>query len=278
MAAGAANGITKPRVGLKGFLQQSAAKVVKRLLAARPKPLCVPCSKHLDRLRRCSADVICRSPVRRWLRQPSGRRYWYIHRRTQALEQVLVRLPRVCLDLVIVQHMPEKFTASFALAKHPLRDQGSRSAKQRPCTTGNCADRSGWQAYDAHRSGAFYQAQVLDGTHINRHRPSVDVLFDSVARFAGRNATGILMTGMGGDGARGLKKMFHAGAETFAQNEASCVVFGIEAPKLGGVSYIVTLNDIGLRMLEAVGVAPDPLNVFKKRHGTIRAADSQFFI
>ncbi len=96
------------------------------------------------------------------------------------------------------------------------------------------------------RSGAYYYVEVVDGPLVNRHRPSVDVLFRSVAKFAGKNATGIIMTGMGDDGARGLKEMFDAGAATVAQDEASCVVFGMpkEAIKLGGAKRIMPLNEI----------------------------------
>ena len=96
------------------------------------------------------------------------------------------------------------------------------------------------------RSGAYYHVEVVDGPLVNRHRPSVDVLFRSVAKFAGKNATGIIMTGMGDDGARGLKEMFDAGAATVAQDEASCVVFGMpkEAIKLGGAKRIMPLTEI----------------------------------
>ena len=96
------------------------------------------------------------------------------------------------------------------------------------------------------RSGAFYQVEVVDGPQVNRHRPSVDVLFRSVARFAGKNAVGIIMTGMGDDGARGLKELHQTGARTYAQDEASCVVFGMpkEAIKLGAVDHTIPLSDI----------------------------------
>ncbi len=96
------------------------------------------------------------------------------------------------------------------------------------------------------RSGAQYVVDVVDGPPVSRHRPSVDVLFRSVARFAGRNAVGIIMTGMGDDGARGLKEMHDAGAWTVAQDEATCVVYGMpkEAVKLGAVDRILPLQDI----------------------------------
>lgn len=258
MAAGAADVITKPRAGLKEFLQQSAAELVHavrgaakanlRALQAKPRPqAAVPT--------RCSADVIL--PASGQAMAQTTERVVAIGTSTggtQALEQVLVRLPRVCPGLVIVQHMPEKFTASFAERLNSLCAIEVREARNNDrILAGLALIAPGGKHMVLKRSGAFYHVQVLDGPHVNRHRPSVDVLFRSVARFAGRNATGIIMTGMGDDGARGLKEMFDAGAETFAQDEASCVVFGMprEALKLGGVGQVVTLDDIALRVLES---------------------------
>ena len=104
------------------------------------------------------------------------------------------------------------------------------------------------------RNGAYYHVEVIDGPVVNRHCPSVDVLFRSVAKFAGRNATGIIMTGMGDDGARGLKEMHEVGAATVAQDEASCVVFGMpkEAIKLGCVDKVMPLQEIPRAILYAV--------------------------
>ncbi len=104
------------------------------------------------------------------------------------------------------------------------------------------------------RSGANYQVRIHDGPAVNRHRPSVDVLFRSVAQYAGRNAVGVILTGMGNDGAAGLLEMHRAGAYTLAQNEASCVVFGMprEAIAMGGVNDVVELNQISQRMLAQI--------------------------
>ncbi|HNJ50454.1 MAG TPA: chemotaxis protein CheB, partial [Accumulibacter sp.] len=101
------------------------------------------------------------------------------------------------------------------------------------------------------RNGAQYHVEIVDGPLVNRHRPSVDVLFRSVARFAGRNALGVIMTGMGDDGARGLKEMREAGAATIAQDEASCVVFGMprEAIKLGAVEQVLPLSQIAAALV-----------------------------
>ena len=166
---------------------------------------------------------------------------------TQALEVVLTALPRVCLGIVIVQHMPEKFTASFAERLNSLAQIEIREARNNDrVIPGLALIAPGGKHMLLKRSGAYYHVEVVNGPLVNRHRPSVDVLFRSVARFAGRNATGIIMTGMGDDGARGLKELHDSGARTYAQDEASCVVFGMpkEAIKLGGVDQVINLHAI----------------------------------
>lgn len=157
---------------------------------------------------------------------------------TQALEHLLGALPRLSPGIVIVQHMPEKFTASFARRLNDLCDidvrEASHGDRVRP---GLALIAPGGRHMVLKRQAAHYHVEILDGPLINRHRPSVDVLFRSVAHCATRNALGIIMTGMGDDGARGLKTMHEAGARTLAQDEASCVVYGMpkEAVKLGAV-------------------------------------------
>ena len=166
---------------------------------------------------------------------------------TQALEVVLTALPRVCPGIVIVQHMPEKFTASFAERLNSLAQIEIREARNNDrVIPGLALIAPGGKHMLLKRSGAYYHVEVVNGPLVNRHPPSVDVLFRSVARFAGRNATGIIMTGMGDDGARGLKELHDSGARTYAQDEASCVVFGMpkEAIKLGGVDQVINLHAI----------------------------------
>jgi two-component system chemotaxis response regulator CheB len=171
---------------------------------------------------------------------------------TQALEQVLTALPRVAPGIVIVQHMPEKFTASFAQRLDSLCQLEVREARHgdrvRP---GLALIAPGGRHMTLKRSGAQYHVDVIDGPLINRHRPSVDVLFRSVALCAGKNALGVIMTGMGDDGARGLKEMREAGAYTLAQDEASCVVYGMpkEAVKLGAVERSLPLSAIAQAVL-----------------------------
>jgi two-component system chemotaxis response regulator CheB len=166
---------------------------------------------------------------------------------TQALEAVLTRLPNVGSGIVIVQHMPEKFTAMFAERLDSLCKLEVREAKNGDrIMPGRALIAPGGRHMMLRRSGAQYYVEVADGPLVNRHKPSVDVLFRSVAQIAGRNALGVIMTGMGDDGARGMKEMHDAGARTVAEDESTCVVFGMpkEAIKLGGVDRVVPLDAI----------------------------------
>ncbi|HUW76169.1 MAG TPA: chemotaxis response regulator protein-glutamate methylesterase [Gallionella sp.] len=166
---------------------------------------------------------------------------------TQALEVVLTALPRVCPGIVIVQHMPEKFTGAFADRLNSISRIEVREAKNGDrVVPGTALIAPGGRHMLLKRSGAQYHVEVIDGPLVNRHRPSVDVLFRSVAKFAGKNALGIIMTGMGDDGARGLKEMLDVGAKTIAQDEDSCVVFGMpkEAIKLGAAEIVLPLREI----------------------------------
>ncbi|WP_122664296.1 protein-glutamate methylesterase/protein-glutamine glutaminase [Pseudomonas viridiflava] len=254
MSAGAVEVITKPTTGLKNFLLESAAELVGAIRAAAnanvrnlgrraaPAPVLTPAT-------RLSADAILPAAQGHAMAQTTERivALGTSTGGTQALEAVLTALPRVCPGIVIVQHMPEKFTASFAERLNGLSQIEVREAKNNDrILPGLALIAPGGKHMMVTRSGAFYHVQVVDGPLVNRHRPSVDVLFRSVAKFAGKNATGIIMTGMGDDGARGLKEMLDAGSSTVAQDEASCVVFGMpkEAIKLNAAQRIMPLHDI----------------------------------
>ncbi|MEN3112268.1 chemotaxis response regulator protein-glutamate methylesterase [Uliginosibacterium paludis] len=249
MSAGAVSIITKPKLGVKQFLNdasadlvaavKSAAAVNPRRLAARPV-MPVP-EKH-------SADVILPAPTRPMLK--TTERVVVIGASTggtQALEYVLTALPEVVPGIVIVQHMPEKFTEAFAqrldgLCKVKVKEAASNDR----VLPGQALIAPGGRHTLLRLSGARYYVEVTDGPLVNRHRPSVDVLFRSAAQAAGANALGIIMTGMGDDGARGMKEMATAGAATLAQDEQSCVVFGMpkEAIRHGGVQTVVSLDEI----------------------------------
>jgi two-component system chemotaxis response regulator CheB len=160
---------------------------------------------------------------------------------------VLSALPGVCPGIVVVQHMPEKFTAAFAARLDSICRVEVREARSNDrVMPGRVLIAPGGRHLLLKRSGAQYFVEVVDGPMVNRHRPSVDVLFRSVAKSAGANALGVIMTGMGDDGAAGLAEMRRAGAHTLAQDEDSCVVFGMpkEAIKRGGVERTVPLQAI----------------------------------
>jgi two-component system chemotaxis response regulator CheB len=172
---------------------------------------------------------------------------------TLALEEVLTQLPRVTPGIVIVQHMPEKFTAAFADRLNGLCQIEVREARHGDrVLPGRALIAPGGKHMLLRRDGAQYLVDVIDGPLVNRHRPSVDVLFRSVAKHAGANALGIIMTGMGDDGAAGLLEMRKAGARTVAQDEDSCVVYGMprEAVRRGGVEKSVPLKAIDREILQ----------------------------
>ncbi len=166
---------------------------------------------------------------------------------TIAFENILTQLPQDVPGIVIVQHMPEKFTAAFAERLNGLCAIEVREAKNGDRVLQGCAlIAPGGYHTQVVRNGAFYCTEVFDAPPVNRHKPSVDVLFRSVAKSVGRNALGMILTGMGDDGARGLLSMRQAGANTIAQDEASSVVFGMpkEAIKLGAAEQIFSLNQM----------------------------------
>jgi len=176
---------------------------------------------------------------------------------TEALKVFLEGFPADCPGIVIVQHMPEMFTKQFAKR---LNDMCKISVKE--AETGDKVLRGyaliapGGQHMVLKRSGAVYHVEVVDGPLVNRHRPSVDVLFRSVARYAGKNAIGVILTGMGDDGAKGMLEMKESGAYTVVQDEASCVVFGMpkEAIKLGGVDKMLPLTEISKHVISKVKI------------------------
>jgi two-component system chemotaxis response regulator CheB len=255
MAAGAVAIVTKPRLGLKQFLSEAADELLQtvraaaranpRRLGARPaagaSPAAVP-AKH-------TADVILAPASGRAMTQTTERvvAIGTSTGGTQALEEVLTALPRVSPGIVIVQHMPEKFTEAFAARLHSVCAIEVKEARANDrVLPGRALIAPGGRHLLLRHNGAQYVVDVVDGPLVNRHRPSVDVLFRSVAKCAAANALGIIMTGMGDDGAAGLLEMRNAGAQTLAQDEDSCVVFGMpkEAIKRGAVQKTVPLGAI----------------------------------
>ncbi|SDP48579.1 two-component system, chemotaxis family, response regulator CheB [Filomicrobium insigne] len=179
---------------------------------------------------------------------------------TEALRAVLTALPLDCPGIVIVQHMPERFTASFAERLDGLCRIAVKEAETGdPVIPGRALIAPGNHHMLLERLGKQYRVVIKDGPHVSRHRPSVDVLFRSAAQAAGANAMGILLTGMGDDGAHGLLEMRSAGARTVAQDEATCVVFGMpkEAIALGAAEKILPLDRIARQITEDVRRSPE---------------------
>jgi len=165
----------------------------------------------------------------------------------QAIQAVLTELPADAPGMVIVQHMPQNFTRGFAERLNGLcRVEVREAVHGDSVRPGLALIAEGGRQMEVRRSGAEYRIRVSDGDRVNRHRPSVDVLFHSCAQYAGRNAIGVLLTGMGDDGARGLLAMRQAGARTIAQDEATCVVFGMpkEAIERGAAEKVAPLHRI----------------------------------
>ena len=246
LAAGAVSIITKPKLGLKNFLEDSSSDIVHAVHSAAKANV-----RALGTIIRpnLTADVMLSADYNPALNHTTDQvvAVGTSTGGTQALEAVLTRLPATSLGIVIVQHMPAVFTAMFAERLNTLCQIEVREAQNGDRVhPGRALIAPGGKHMMLKRSGAQYIVDVTDGPLVNRHKPSVDVLFRSVAKFAGANALGIIMTGMGDDGARGLKEMHDAGAKTIAQDEASCVVFGMpkEAIKLGAVDFTLPLDQI----------------------------------
>lgn len=255
LAAGAVCIVTKPKDRLKSFLEDSTSDIVEAVKAAskanlrRLVPSAAAAPSSIEVKPKLTADAILSAGSASSMAQTTERivALGTSTGGTQALEAVLTALPRVCPGIVIVQHMPEKFTAAFAARLNDLCQIEVREAQNNDrVTPGRALIAPGGRHMLLKRSGAQYFVEVVNGPLVNRHIPSVDVLFRSVAKTAGRNALGIIMTGMGDDGAAGLLEMLNAGATTLAQDEASCVVFGMpkEAIKRGGAERVVSLSGI----------------------------------
>lgn len=257
MEAGAVDVILKPRVGVADHLSEARMMIretVKgaaraRVRGRKPTEVRVPQQK-------LTADAV--------LPPPSGKAMSRTTEMvvcigastggTEALREVLEVLPANSPGIVIVQHMPENFTRAFARRLDGLCEVSVKEAEDGDTVMrGHVLIAPGGRHTLLERQGARYLVSVRDGPLVSRHRPSVDVLFRSAARCAGSNAVGIIMTGMGDDGARGLLEMKQAGARTFAQDEASSVVFGMpkEAIARGAADRTIALNTIARELLLA---------------------------
>jgi two-component system chemotaxis response regulator CheB len=257
LEAGAVDVIQKPRLGAKRFLMESQMRICDALRAAAKARLRPRASQ--DPVKKLNADVIMPPPVKTRSLTHTTEKVICIGASTggtESLREVLTALPADCPGIVIVQHMPEHFTAAFARRLDGLcQIDVKEAADGDPVLAGRALIAPGNRHMLLQRNGARYHVAVRDGPLVARHRPSVDVLFRSAAQFAGPNALGVIMTGMGDDGAKGLLEMRKAGASTVAQNEETCVVFGMpkEAIALGAAERIAPLHNIPSEILRMRG-------------------------
>lgn len=248
LAAGAVAVVGKPRLGLKQFLEDTSRDLVQTLrAAARARPRSAPGASAARATPRpgTAAPVLHALSVNKpvVLGSSTGG--------TQAIETILLELPADAPGIAIVQHMPANFTAMYAKRLDGVCEMNVREARD-----GDRLERGlvliapGGRHMQLRKAAGQYHVAVIDGPPVNRHTPSVDVLFQSAAECAGRDALAILLTGMGNDGARGMKLLHDRGARTIAQDETTCVVFGMpmEAIRLGAVDTVLPLS----RMAEAL--------------------------
>lgn len=246
---GAVEVIAKPTLGTKQFIEESRILICDAVKAASRARLKKAHVQEEDVAPKLTADVILSKASSNAMAETTDK-VVVVGASTGGTDALRVFLEMVPVDspgIVIVQHMPEHFTRSFADRLNSLCAINVKEAETNDSVIrGRALIAPGNKHTLLKRSGARYFVEVRDGPLVSRHRPSVDVLFRSTARYAGKNAIGIIMTGMGDDGARGLKEMKDAGAYTIAQDEATSVVFGMpaEAIKLGGVDKVLPLKSI----------------------------------
>lgn len=252
---GAVDIIQKPKLGTKKFLEESRIRITDAIKAAARANVRKVVSKAVKVQPKLSADVVM--PVT----GPGRHRLQTTEKvvavgastgGTEALREFLQAMPLDAPGIVIVQHMPEMFTAAFAKRLDGICRIHVREARDNDTVLrGQALIAPGNKHMLLKRSGARYYVEIKEGPLVRRHRPSVDVLFRSAARYGGQNVIGVIMTGMGDDGAAGMKEMKDAGAYNIAQDEASCVVYGMpgEAVKLGGVDKIMPLNRIATEVV-----------------------------
>lgn len=269
LAAGAVSFVTKPKLGLREFLEDRSNGLVEAVNAAARANVRAMGRATGTNTPRPGADAsapalpAAPAPMLAAMAETTDR-VIAIGSSTggvQTLESILLRMPRTTPGILITQHMPERFTRAFAERLNKLVPMDVKEAETGDrLVNGRVLIAPGGRHLRLKRSGAHYLADVTDGPLVNRHKPSVDVLFRSVAQSAGANAIGVLLTGMGDDGARGLLEMRKAGARTAAQDEASCVVFGMpmQAIKLGAAEDVVSLDGMPRWLVERAAAPVRP--------------------
>lgn len=254
---GAVDIIVKPKLGTKQFIEESRVGICDAVkAAAMTKGKLRPVSRMRTVTPKLTADVIMEKPSSKAMIQTTEKVVVVGASTggTEALKVFLEMLPENSPGIVIVQHMPEHFTAAFAKRLDSTCRVTVKEAENNDSVVpGRVLIAPGNHHTLLKRSGARYYVEIKYGPLVSRHRPSVDVLFRSAARYAGKNAVGVIMTGMGDDGARGMKEMYDAGAVTLAQDETTCVVYGMpqEAVKLGGVHRTLALQHLAAEVMRS---------------------------
>lgn len=254
---GAVEVIAKPKVNTKALLEQSTIELCDKVKAASKAQLRKRVISSIERhgvTPKHSADVVIGKVAARSMVETTENviAVGASTGGTEALRVFLQGFPSDCPGIVIVQHMPEMFTSQFAKRLNEICNITVKEARQGDkVLRGQALVAPGGKHMLLKRSGAVYHVEIVDGPLVNRHRPSVDVLFRSVARYAGKNVVAVILTGMGDDGAKGMLEIKEAGAYTVAQDESTCVVYGMpkEAVKLGGVNRVLPLQDISKHIL-----------------------------
>ncbi|MHC1751677.1 protein-glutamate methylesterase/protein-glutamine glutaminase [Humidesulfovibrio sp.] len=252
---GAVEIITKPKVGTKQFLEESRIRIIDAVRAAAQSKVRAVSGSSLKVAPKLDADVMLAKASPGTPNFRTTEKVVLVGASTggtEALLTFLQALPLDCPAIAVVQHMPEHFTAAFAKRLDGICRISVREAKDNDTLLrGQALIAPGSKHMLLKRSGTRYHVEVKDGPLVSRHRPSVDVLFRSGARYAGQNAVGVIMTGMGDDGAKGMRELHDAGAYNIAQDEASCVVFGMpqEAIKHGGVNKVMPLTAIAAEIV-----------------------------
>jgi two-component system, chemotaxis family, protein-glutamate methylesterase/glutaminase len=255
---GAVDFVAKPRIGLAAGIGDLAAQIVDKVRVAAAahirrmgSPRGVDRSESFHRIQTLPFGRVSTEKLISIGASTGG---------TEAIKEVLTRLPADSPGIVITQHMPPGFTTSFAARLNGLCQITVQEAENGGrILPGHAYIAPGGKQFRVDKSGANYVCVVEDGELVNRHRPSVEVLFKSVARVVGRNAFGIMLTGMGNDGAKAMREMKDAGSYNYVQDEASCIVFGMprEAILHGAADEVLPLNDIASALLNKLSTSGD---------------------
>ncbi len=254
---GAIDIIHKPQVGTKQFLEESSILICDAVKAAAltKKRSSPNKTENIVPAKKLTADAVLPKAGKKAMVQTTEKIVVVGASTggTEALRVFLEALPHNSPGTVVVQHMPENFTTAFAQRLNDLCQVTVKEASNNDSVLpGHVLIAPGNKHTLLRRSGARYYVEIKDGPLVSRHRPSVDVLFRSASRYAGKNTCGVIMTGMGDDGAKGMAELKEAGATNIAQDEDTCVVFGMpkEAIKTGGVDYILPLQTIAGKVIQ----------------------------